>query len=88
MQRLCCVQQAVDYVAGFFDSEYCLYGDNCGMNCEHYTYDENDPLDTACYEHDNCLKSAESEEATCECDDKLIRTADEVRAAASLVRKW
>ena len=71
-------ESVADLVAGAFGSEYCLYGDNCGLNCEHNTYNEDDALDTACYVHDDCLRKAESTEDKCACDDRLIKTAGEI----------
>lgn len=73
------LQVVGDYVAGFFGSEVCLYGNNCGMNCVHDTYDPEDPLDYACWVHDRCL--ADDVEDDCACDDALIAAANEVRAS-------
>ena len=70
------VEVAADAVAGLWGGGVCLYGNNCGMNCEHSSYDEDDALDKACYEHDQCLKLGE--EDVCDCDDKLIRDAAEI----------
>ena len=71
-------QTAADLVAGAFGGEYCMYGYNCGMNCEHGKYRKGDDLDYACYRHDRCLKKAKTKKAVCKCDDKLIRRADEI----------
>lgn len=73
------IEQVADAIAGLWGGEVCIYGSNCGMNCEHDSYDESDPLDEACYEHDRCLADAASDEDKCACDDTLISAADEVR---------
>ena len=73
-------QVIADVIAAkLWDGEVCLYGNNCGMHCTHDSYDESDPLDKACYDHDRCLEGASTQDAICACDDTLVRDADAVR---------
>ena len=79
------MQQLADLAAGAFGGEVCIYGQNCGLNCEHSSYDKNDLLDEACYVHDKCLRKASKRKSKksqakkkCACDDALIATANDI----------
>ena len=73
------IESIGEHAADQFFGDVCVYGLNCGQYCVSNGTSWDDPLDTACLVHDQCLDAAgDDREARCDCHNDLENEAETV----------